>query len=102
MKACDHDQVLINYCIVREANYRRLGEQRRKLALLRKGWVNRLNGSAQGSGLARDEPAVPLDFGENRLIKKSSYMGENPNTISERKERRAGSTRDTRRPVWHT
>jgi lysozyme family protein len=75
--ACSLGATIKAYCDAREAYYRRLAEQRPKLAVFLKGWLNRLNALRKEVGLPGFEAAVPLDFGDAGYIAKIPDVGEN-------------------------
>lgn len=64
------------YCDARESYYRRLAEQKPKLAVFLKGWLNRLNALRNEVGLRGFEAAIPLDFGDAGYIAKIPDVGE--------------------------
>lgn len=68
--ACDLGTAVIAYCQAREDFYRRLAEQKPKLAVFLKGWLNRLDALRREVGLPGFERAVPVDFGETGYIAK--------------------------------
>jgi lysozyme family protein len=76
-EACSLGATLIAYCDAREAYYRRLAEQKPKLKVFLKGWLNRLNALRQQVGLPGYEAAVRLDFGRTGHIAKIPDLGEN-------------------------
>jgi lysozyme family protein len=76
-EACSLGSAIKAYCDAREAYYRRLSEQRPKLRVFLKGWLNRLNALRAELGLPGYEAVVPLDFGDTGYIAKIPDVGEN-------------------------
>jgi lysozyme family protein len=77
VEACSLGGTVKAYCDAREAYYRRLAEQKPKLAVFLKGWLNRLNALRKEVGLPGYEAAVPLDFGDAGYIARIPDIGEN-------------------------
>ena len=76
-EACSLGTAIKAYCDAREAYYRRLAEQRPKMKVFLKGWLNRLNALRAEIGLPGYEAAVPLDFGDTGYVAKIPDLGEN-------------------------
>ena len=76
-EACSLGTAIKAYCDAREAYYRRLAEQRPKMKVFLKGWLNRLNALRAEVGLPGYEAAVPLDFGDTGYVAKIPDLGEN-------------------------
>jgi lysozyme family protein len=76
-EACSLGATVKAYCDAREGYYRRLAEQKPKLAVFLKGWLNRLNALRNEVGLPGYEAVVPLDFGDAGYIAKIPDLGEN-------------------------
>jgi lysozyme family protein len=75
-EACALGATIVGYCDRREAYYRRLAEQKPKLEVFLKGWLNRLNALRKEVGLPGYESAAPLDFGDTGYIAKIPDLGE--------------------------
>lgn len=69
---------LARYCDAREAFYLRLIERNPKLAVFRKGWMNRLNALRKELGLPGFEGTAPLDFGDSDHIERVPDVGVDP------------------------
>lgn len=76
--ACDLGATITVYCAARETYYERLIVKNPKLAVFRKGWMNRLNALRKEVGLPGYEVNVPLDFGDTGYVAKIPDLGENP------------------------
>jgi lysozyme family protein len=75
---CDLVSTIAAYCDAREGYYRRLAEQRPKLGVFLKGWLNRLNALRGEAGLVTLESAAALDFGDTGYVAKVPDLGEDP------------------------
>lgn len=75
---CDLGAALTAYCAGREVYYRRLAEQRPRLRVFLRGWLNRLHGLRAEVGLPGFEAEVPLDFGETGYIARIPDVGLDP------------------------
>lgn len=78
VNTCDLGGTITTYCVARQAYYERLIVKNPKLAVFRKGWMNRLNALRKEVGLPGYEAAVPLDFGDTGYVAKIPDIGENP------------------------
>ena len=76
--SCDLGDTITAYCAAREAYYERLIVKNPKLAVFRKGWMNRLNALRKEVGLPGYEANLPLDFGDTGYVAKIPDLGENP------------------------
>ena len=76
--ACDLGATLTAYCDAREAYYERLIVKNPKLAVFRKGWLNRLNALRKEVGLPGCESAVSRDIGDIGHVARIPDLGENP------------------------
>jgi lysozyme family protein len=76
--ACDLGAALAAYCDGREAYYRRLADQRPRLRVFLRGWLNRLHGLRAEVGLPGFEAEVPVDFGETDRIARIPDVGLDP------------------------
>jgi lysozyme family protein len=77
-ESCSLGATIVAYCDEREAYYRRLAEQRPKLDVFLKGWLNRLSALRKEVGLPGYESAAPLDFGDTGYIAKIPDLGKDP------------------------
>jgi len=75
---CDHGEVVIRYCDAREAFYGRLIEKNPKLAVFKKGWLNRLNALRKEAGLPGFESMRGLEPSANEPTMKIPDIGEDP------------------------